>query len=185
MSSYCCVKASSSAQVTVCIFGSLLLTNHSVACFFVNILLCQFRASVWRPGASGAVHQYIGPLAGGNLPAAEHEPAFLQIHFMGEEGTRLHRRRQVSGLDQLANAATINEVLEVVEEVIRTANPDYHVFQQAHTRFHGVAELERQVIVVDEEGRQRDQPQHDVNVSGEVAAVCLPYQHQRYAQQPV
>jgi hypothetical protein len=124
-------------------------------------------------GARGAVHQYIGPLQGGDARSQvqDDEPAFLQIHFMGEDATRMHRRRQVSGLEQLADRATINEVLEVVEDVIRTTNPDYQIFQQAHARFQGVAELSREVIVVDEQGRRRDQPQHDVNVSGEVAAI--------------
>jgi hypothetical protein len=99
------------------------------------------------------------------------QPSFLQIHFMGDDETRLLRRRQVSGLEQLAQRATINEVLELVEHTIRDNNPDYAVFQRAHERFRDIAVVEREVIVVDTEGRQSDQPQHGVNVSGEVAAI--------------
>jgi hypothetical protein len=40
-----------------------------------------------------------------------------------------------------------------------------------HARFSGIAVIERQIIVVDEAGRASDQPQHGVNVSGEVAAI--------------
>jgi hypothetical protein len=127
----------------------------------------------WAPifsGARGAISQHIGPLEGGASAEEATLPSFLQIHFMSDDETRLHRRREVSGLDQLANRATINEVLELVEHTIRDHNPDYAVFQQAHARFHGIAEIEREVIVVDAE-RLSDQPQHGVNVSGEVAAI--------------
>jgi hypothetical protein len=122
------------------------------------------------PGALGPVSQHIGPLQGGVNPLEDTPPCFLQIHLMGSDASRLLRRQEVSGLDDLANRAIVHEVLELVEGVI-AQSPDYIVFQQAHARFTGIAEIEREVIVVDEQGRSTDQPQHGMNVSGEVAAI--------------
>jgi hypothetical protein len=101
--------------------------NHLVSC---RDSFCG-KGIFWAPivsGARGAINQHIGRLERGANQEEATLPSSLQIHFMGDDETRLHRRREVSGLDQLANRATINEVLELVEHAIRDNNPGYAVF---------------------------------------------------------